>query len=206
MLRAYFSRVCNELPPVAELGPDFDDIDGAPWQPEIKLASVEEKKALRTKARNTIAHIAEATVGKPVERTETQELAGHGLCHAGKRADPCLFPHVSWAKDPEMSSKEDFARRVEEREFPTCPPKRLDSDGLLAFYNPKTEDQEDPQWRAVRVDPMDQHLFSAASDFLGRRDRRRAVADLRISYRGYRGVDPNGRRRRLFHPHSLLGR
>ena len=27
MLRAYFSRVCDELPPVAELGSDFDDID-----------------------------------------------------------------------------------------------------------------------------------------------------------------------------------
>ena len=34
MSRADCSRVCNEFPPVAELGPDFDDIDGAPWQPE----------------------------------------------------------------------------------------------------------------------------------------------------------------------------
>ena len=35
--------------------------------------------------------------------------------------------------------KSDFARRVEEREFPTCPPKRLDQDGLLAFDNPRTK-------------------------------------------------------------------
>ena len=104
MLRAYFSRVCNELPPVAELGPDFDDIDGAPWQPEIKLASIEEKKALRIKARNTIAHIAEATVGKPVEERKHKTLAGHGLRHGGKRADPRLVPHVS-GQDPRMSSR-----------------------------------------------------------------------------------------------------
>jgi hypothetical protein len=32
MLRAYFSRVCNELPPTDELEPDFTDIDRASWQ------------------------------------------------------------------------------------------------------------------------------------------------------------------------------
>ena len=35
MLRAYFSRVCDELPPVAELGPSFDRIDRASWQPTM---------------------------------------------------------------------------------------------------------------------------------------------------------------------------
>ena len=65
--------------------------------------------------------------------------------------------------------------------------------------------QEDPQWRAVRTDPMDQHLFSAASDLLGRRDRRRAVADLRISYRGYRGVDSERPVATTFSPTQPIG-
>ena len=29
MLRAYFSRICGELPPVASFGADFDEIDAA---------------------------------------------------------------------------------------------------------------------------------------------------------------------------------
>jgi len=63
MLRAYFSRVSGDLPPVAQLGQDFADIDGAAWQPKDKGASVADKKALRTKARAVIASIAAATAG-----------------------------------------------------------------------------------------------------------------------------------------------
>jgi hypothetical protein len=31
--------------------------------------------------------------------------------------------------------EKDFQRHVKERDFPTCPPIRLDQDGLLSFYN-----------------------------------------------------------------------
>ena len=36
----------------------------------------------------------------------------------------------------------DFVRRIAEREFPTCPPKRLDNNGLLTFYNPKLQQRQ----------------------------------------------------------------
>ncbi|MFX8270320.1 hypothetical protein ABTL25_19470, partial [Acinetobacter baumannii] len=36
----------------------------------------------------------------------------------------------------------DFARRVDEREFPTCPPKRIDDDGLLTFFNPNKQQRQ----------------------------------------------------------------
>jgi hypothetical protein len=36
----------------------------------------------------------------------------------------------------------DFLRRVAEQEFPTCPPKRLDNDGLLTFCNPITNTKQ----------------------------------------------------------------
>jgi hypothetical protein len=44
--------------------------------------------------------------------------------------------------DAEIGLKRDFTRRVWEREFPTCPPKRLDKDGLLTFENPKTRERQ----------------------------------------------------------------
>jgi hypothetical protein len=139
MLRAYFSRVCNELPPTDGLEPDFTDIDRAPWQPD-EPASKAEKKALREKARRTITHIADATVKKPLNERKYKSwlvtdfiTLGNALTHAqflmclGKTRDDLVA---------------DFTRRVREREFPTCPPKRLYGDGLLSFDNPKTKRRE----------------------------------------------------------------
>jgi hypothetical protein len=65
MLRAYFSRICNELPPVVDLGQDFADIDAAQWQPD-RWASLEEKKELRQKGRRAVGRIAELTVNSPL--------------------------------------------------------------------------------------------------------------------------------------------
>lgn len=137
MLRAYFSRVCDELPPVGQLGQDFADIDGAAWQPEDKTASIEDKKALRTKARNAIAHIAEATVGKPVEERKHKSWLVTDFVTLGSALTHAYFLMCIGKTRDDL--KLDFARRVEEREFPTCPPKRLDKDGLLAFDNPRTK-------------------------------------------------------------------
>ena len=54
---------------------------------------------------------------------------------AGSKGDP--------KNDVEIGLKRDFARRVREREFPTCPPKQLpDQDGLLTFKNPKTGERQ----------------------------------------------------------------
>jgi len=136
MLRAYFSRVCDELPPVAELGEDFAEIDNAGWQPDLP-ASPEDKKALREKARRTIASIADATVRKPLNERKSRSwlvtdfvTLGDALTHAyclmclGKSRSDLVFFN---------------ATPTTEREFPTCPPKQLDGDGLLSFYNPKTK-------------------------------------------------------------------
>jgi hypothetical protein len=145
MLRAYFSRVCGELPPIGELGADFDVIDGAKWQPEDK-ASMADKKTLRTMARATIACIAAATEKHlPTEQKHKSWLVtdfvtlGSALTHAYFLM--CVGKPEKVLKS-EQDLKEDFARRVAEREFPTCPPKRLDQDGLLAFANPKTKTKQ----------------------------------------------------------------
>jgi hypothetical protein len=137
MLRAYFSRVCGELPPTGQLGPDFAVIDSATWQPQDETASIQDKKALRTKARNTIAHIAEATVAKPAEQREYKSWLVTDFVTLGSALTHAYFLMCLGKTRDEL--KEDFARRVKEREFPTCPPKRLDNDGLLTFDNPRTK-------------------------------------------------------------------
>ncbi|CAN7657513.1 hypothetical protein LJR220_006206 [Bradyrhizobium sp. LjRoot220] len=152
MLRAYFSRICNELPPADELGPDFDAIDAAKWQPEDAKATIADKKALRRMARATIANIAAAAAqhSSGQQRPKTWLVTdfvtlGSALthayflmCHGKAEADLKAEGRVNTEHD----LKEDFARRVGEREFPTCPPKRLDRDGLLAFTNPKTHKKQ----------------------------------------------------------------
>lgn len=152
MLRAYFSRISGDLPPAAQLGQDFADIDGAGWQPEDKTASIADRKALRTKARATIANIATATASQPQDGPKHKAwlvtdfvTLGSALTHAyflmcvGK---PEADLKAEGRANTEQDLKEDFARRVEEREFPTCPPKRLDQDGLLTFNNPKTNNRQ----------------------------------------------------------------
>jgi hypothetical protein len=117
---------------VADLGDDFDEIDGSTWQPEGS-ASADDKKIMREKARRAVASIAKAAEKsgkkhKPWLVTDFVTL-GSALTHAHFLA--CLGKTRG-------NLESDFARRVTEREFPTCPPKRLDNDGLLTFHNPQT--------------------------------------------------------------------
>jgi hypothetical protein len=156
MLRAYFSRICSDLPPVANLGSEFAEIDAAAFQPNGS-ASADDMKILRQKARLAVTSIAAAVEepgDKPTSWLVTDLVTlGSALTHAyflmclnkkDAEIDDDIKAEVSAAietdpkDDVEFGLKCDFARRVREREFPTCPPKRLDKDGLLTFRNPKT--------------------------------------------------------------------
>jgi hypothetical protein len=135
MLRAYFSRVCDELPPVAGLGDDFREIDSASWQPD-QPASKEEKKELRVKARSVIAEIADSTVNRLDGGGDYRSWLVTDFVTLGNALTHAHF--LMCLGESRADLERDFQRRVREREFPTCPPKRLDKDGLLAFDNPKT--------------------------------------------------------------------
>ena len=136
MLRAYFSRICDDLPPPTALGPEVAEIDRAAWQP-AGAASADEKKLLREKARKAVASIAAATdrAGLPPDARPRSWLVtdfvtlGAALTHAH-------FLMCLGKTQGDLAN--DFARRVREREFPTCPPQRFDDDGLLSFVNPRT--------------------------------------------------------------------
>jgi hypothetical protein len=140
MLRAYFSRICDELPSPSGLGPEVAEIDNATWQPGAEASPID-KKALREKARKAIASIADATTSSalPAETIRKSWLItdlvtiGAALTHAHFLM--CLGK-------TQLDLQNDFTRRVREREFPTCPPQRLDNDGLLSFWNPRTGARE----------------------------------------------------------------
>jgi hypothetical protein len=139
MLRAYFSRVCRELPPTAALGQEFADIDAAAWQPD-QPASKGDMRALRVKARQSIANIAAVAARQPASEKQYKSwlvtdfvTLGNALTHAH---------YLMCLGETREDLQKDFIRRVSEREFPTCPPKQLDDDGLLSFYNPKTKQRE----------------------------------------------------------------
>lgn len=134
MLRAYFSRICADLPPVANFGRDFDEIDSATWQASV-AGSAADKKMLREKARRAVESIAlaaeQAGGDKNVKTWLVTDFVtlGSALTHA--RFLMCIG-------NTRRLLEADFCRRIAEREFPTCPPKRLDNDGLLTFRHPKT--------------------------------------------------------------------
>jgi hypothetical protein len=140
MLRAYFSRICDDLPPPSELGPQVAEIDNATWQPDAE-ASRDEKMALREKARKAIASIAAATdiTALPAE-TKHKSWLVTDLITLGAALTHAHFLMCVGKTQPDLQN--DCARRVREREFPTCPPQRLDNDGLLSFANPRTGARE----------------------------------------------------------------
>jgi hypothetical protein len=131
MLRAYFSRVNNHLPEPTKLDPEFSEIDGLgnPSNPTMT------ENEYRAKGREVIRKIASHTINSvnPSHRKFPSWLVtdfvtlGSPLTHAH-------YLMCDGATEDELIS--DFKRRVVQREFPTCPPKRQDYDGLLSFTNP----------------------------------------------------------------------
>jgi hypothetical protein len=136
MLRAYFSRICNNLPDPAALGPEVDDVDGMIIDP--KQASVQ-KPRLRNDAREIVRSIATVRPASGAPAQVAKWLVtdfvtlGSALTHAY---------YLMCKGDTYDELRTDFDRRVGEREYPTCPPVRLDGDGLLLFKNPATNKRE----------------------------------------------------------------
>jgi len=202
MLRAYFSRICSELPPVESFGTDFNEIDAANWQP-AGIASAVDKKVLRQKARRAVESIAMAAEKAGGDQKVKTWLVtdfvtlGSALTHA---------TFLMCIGNTRRFLESDFCRRVAEREFPTCPPKRLDNDGLLTFRNPKTKLRKVHHGALFGLTRWTKHLLSDGADLLGRRDRRQAGADLRVAYRRLSRGDARRWRGRFLHAYRLLGR
>jgi hypothetical protein len=135
MLRAYYSRVRDNLPDPADLGPNFKAVDDGQLS----------KAKARELGRDIVKHMAPA-----LEQARQRVASG-----ASRRGDADVTPwlvtdfvtmgspltHAYYLMcrgytEPELIA--DFQRRTLEREFPTCPPELLDGDGWLTFEDPNT--------------------------------------------------------------------
>lgn len=139
MLRAYFSRICDELPRPSELGAEVAEIDRATWQPAGE-ASKQDKKSLREKARKAVASMAAVTDAPTSAGPRRKSWLVTDFVTLGAALTHANFLMCVGKSEPDL--QKDFARRVSEREFPTCPPALLDNDGVLSFINPRTGQRE----------------------------------------------------------------
>jgi hypothetical protein len=139
MLRAYFSRVNSALPDCHSLEPEFSEVDR--HDPDHPTGAIQNEGDFRSAGREIIRKIAAQTVNSPDASSRKPPAPtwlvtdfvtlGSPLTHAyylmcdGKTEDELI---------------KDFQRRVEQREFPVCPPERQEDDGVLSFKNKgKTE-------------------------------------------------------------------
>jgi hypothetical protein len=132
MLRAYYSRICDLIPfDPAKLNPEFDEVDNGNLT----------RDELRRKGRVIIAKMA-----KNIGETDTLIAAGHPpeawlVTDFVTLGSPLTHARYLMCNgDSRVELNQDFERRLEEREFPSCPPSKVssDPDGWLAFKNPRT--------------------------------------------------------------------
>jgi hypothetical protein len=129
MLRTYFSRLNNCLPSTAKLSPEFGEID------DLSESCTEEE--FRSAGREIIRKIAADTVNSQNECRH--KLAAWLVTDFVTLGSPLTHAYYLMCDGrTEEELVDDFRRRVTQREFPTCPPEKLDGDGLLAFANPHT--------------------------------------------------------------------
>ena len=136
MLRAYYSRICNQIP-IRFLDPEFSSVD----------CGVLDCAALRKQGRALIAKVASRSallqdnvregLYRPAESEEVDAwlvtdfvTLGSPLTHA-----KYLMTNESDGRKLEKS----FAGAVREREFPTSPPQLLNGDGRIAFRDSNTK-------------------------------------------------------------------
>jgi hypothetical protein len=132
MLRAYYSRICDQ---VIFRPDDFKDLfnrvnNGGIGREELRADG---RAIIREMAKNIGARDDLLPRGTPPEAWLVTDFVtlGSPLTHA-------RYLMCNGATFDELGS--DFRRRTEEREFPTCPPTQAagDDDGWLAFKNPRT--------------------------------------------------------------------
>jgi hypothetical protein len=136
MLRSYYSRINDALPDTSLLGPGFDSIDNGSL----------DKPAAREGGRKIVAQIALAVSDAEARIAANAAEPGDDNLKAwlvtdfvtlGSPLTHALYLMCRGKKECEL--QKDFDRRVREREFPTCPPRKLDNDGRLTFKNPTTD-------------------------------------------------------------------
>jgi hypothetical protein len=146
MLRAYYSRICDQISIKKEIhDPQFEIVDDKDAKTEV----IDEKKcaAMRAAGRQLIEKL--AADSKILADTARQDQYKPAI---GEEVDAWLvtdfvtlgspLTHARYFMVQGKDAKEldsNFEGSVREREFPTCPPRKLDGDGCIAFKDPNTQ-------------------------------------------------------------------
>src|SRR6185437_2525778 len=124
MLRAYYSRICDSIPVTDSLEPEFSRIDGG------KLDIVQLRKDARVLVRKMAASQAKP---KTLERGRASRRQGpHVWLVTDFVSLGNALTHAHYLMCDGFAQTQldkDFKRRVDEREFPTCPPTKGGTDG-----------------------------------------------------------------------------
>jgi pimeloyl-ACP methyl ester carboxylesterase len=139
MLRAYFSRVNSALPDCNSLEPEFSEVDR--HDPDHPTGAIQNEGDFRSAGREIIRKIAAQTVNSPdasSRKTPAPTWLVTDFVTLGSPLTHAYYLMCDGKTENELIK--DFQRRVEQREFPVCPPERQEDDGVLSFKNKgKTE-------------------------------------------------------------------
>jgi hypothetical protein len=131
MLRAYYSRINQDLPIGSLPGPELDAVDQGTM----------DKAPARKKGRDLIGRMAlavEAARQQPAaagaDDVTPQAWLVTDFVTLGSPLTHALYLMCTGTTEAELRAN--FDRRTREREFPTCPPRMVDGDGRLTFINP----------------------------------------------------------------------
>jgi hypothetical protein len=139
MLRAYFSRINSDLPDCTTLEPEFSQLD---WHdPDNPSGEIRDDNDFRRAGREIVRKIAAQTVNSPV--LANRDLPTWLVTDFITLGSPLVYArYLMCDGDTEKRLEQDFDRRVMQREFPVCPPKRDGDDRVLSFQNKRTGRRE----------------------------------------------------------------
>ena len=138
MLRAYYSRICDQIPiDKHALDPQFKAVDKDPL--DCSSMRVQGRQLIGKLAASSemLADTARQDLYKPAKGDEVDAWLVTDFVTLGSPLTHACYFMVNGKNQAELDH--DFASRVREREFPTCPPQELDGDGRIAFKDPNTK-------------------------------------------------------------------
>jgi len=201
MLRAYFSRICNNLPDPATLGAVGPE-SGRHRDRQGRFAGPQNRRCAPMHARSseTSRRRRKAKLGRRW-RAAGCEMAGDRFRDARQSPDPRLLSHV--LGNTYDALEKDFERRVREREFP---PARDAARARRASSVRESENggQEFHHGAVFGLTRWTNLYFPLHQLFWGDAIGGPLAQQFRFAHRGRRSLHPQAARTRLLYPHGLL--
>jgi hypothetical protein len=134
MLRAYYSRICNQITADVDLTEKFKQLDDGKLECDAMRAAG--RRLIETLAKRS-AILSEASRQGGYQPAKSDEVDVWLVTDFVTLGSP--LAHAKYLMTSEGSGtklEQAFFDHVHEREFPTCPPQKLDNDGLIFFTSP----------------------------------------------------------------------